>query len=86
MVVEDTCHAIKNIELQEFDGEQIRTPTTFVVTESMESESEKKSAEQADQYNFLFGPIKPDMSSIYFIQYDFKAPDRAQDIKDESNP
>lgn len=86
MVVEDTCHAIINIELQEFDGEQIRTPTAFVVTESMESESEKKSAKQADQYNFLFGPIKPEMNSIYFIQYDFKAPNRVQDSKDESNP
>ena len=86
MVVEDTCHAIKNIELQEFDGEQIRTPTAFVVKESVQSEDKKKSSNQADHYNFLFGPIKPEMNSIYFIQYDFKAPDGAQDSKDESNP
>lgn len=86
IVVEDTCHAIKNIELQEFDGKQIRTPTAFVVKESVQSEDKKKSYNQADHYNFLFGPIKPEMNSIYFVQYDFKAPDRAQDSKDESNP
>lgn len=84
VVVEDTCHAIKNIELQEFNGEQIRTPTAFVITEGMESESEKKSAQQANQYSFLFGPIKPEMNSIYFILYDFKNPDGVQDRKNES--
>ena len=54
------------------------------VTEGMESESEKKSAQQANQYSFLFGPIKPEMNSIYFILYDFKNPDGVQDRKNES--
>ena len=84
IIVKDTCAAIKNIELQEFNGEQIRTPTAFVITEGMESESEKKSAQQANQYSFLFGPIKPEMNSIYFILYDFKNPDGVQDRKNES--
>lgn len=74
IIVEDICKAIKNIELQEFDGEKIRNPTAFADTEKTWPEKSIEIKESGNEYQFLFGPIKPDMNSIYFVQYDFVQP------------
>lgn len=75
IIVKDTCAAIKNIELQEFDGEKIRNPTAFTSTEEPWPEKSSQATESRKEYRFLFGPIKPDMNSLYFFQYDFVQPD-----------
>lgn len=84
MMVEDTCQAIKKIELQEFDGEEIRTPTAFVKAKLEETSGKMASTENLNQYKFLFGPMKPEMNSVYFILCDFMDTKKVQDSEESS--
>lgn len=69
ITVNDTCGAIKNLELQEFDGEEIRNPAAFVEKKISE---EKGDSSTRSEHSFLYGPIKTNMNSIYFVQFDFQ--------------